>query len=136
MVQSLVGSCVVTMAGGLLASKSQGVAPSTVMKKFVGLSGLLGSESTSEKYNLRCLTGSSVSSPSKRCACAFLKTAGILKGGSGASWLVWIVAKGRVGSLFPTGPVFTFRGRKVAFFTLFPGPVTMNSALAAGASRM
>src|SRR5437660_9097527 len=41
------------MAGGLLASKSTGVAPSTVMKKFVGLSGLLGSESTSEKYNLR-----------------------------------------------------------------------------------
>ena len=32
------------MAGGLLAENKVGVAPSTVMKKFVGLSGLFGSE--------------------------------------------------------------------------------------------
>ena len=33
----------------IIGSNGVGVAPSTVMKKFVGLAGLLGSESTSEK---------------------------------------------------------------------------------------
>ncbi len=49
MVQSSTEPWVVTIAGGLVAANKVGVAPSTVMKKLVGLNGLLGSESTSEK---------------------------------------------------------------------------------------
>ncbi len=55
------------MAGGLLASNSVGVAPSTVMKKFVGLVfGLLGSCSTSEKYSVRVAVGVRLASPANR----------------------------------------------------------------------
>src|ERR1700724_502359 len=48
-VQSSTEPWVVTIAGGLVGANRGGVAPSTVMKKFVGLSGLFGSERTSEK---------------------------------------------------------------------------------------
>jgi hypothetical protein len=48
-IQSSTAPCVVMIPGGLSASNSTGVAPSTVMKKFVGLFGSFGFDSTSEK---------------------------------------------------------------------------------------
>src|SRR5215831_15668821 len=65
-VQSSTEPCVVVIAGGLLGSNSVGVAPSTVMKKLVGLAGSLGSEITSEKYNVRLRLGVTEASPANR----------------------------------------------------------------------
>src|SRR6185437_14519368 len=65
-VQSSTEPCVVVIAGGLLGSNSVGVAPSTVMKKFVGLDGSLGSDITSEKYSVRFAVGVAVASPANR----------------------------------------------------------------------
>src|SRR5579884_1664525 len=66
MIQSSTWPCVVTIAGGKVGSNMTGVAPSTVIKKFVGLAGSLGSEMTSEKYSLRVVFTAAVARPSNR----------------------------------------------------------------------
>jgi len=50
----------------VVGSNSVGVAPSTVMKKLVGLEGSLGLEITSEKYRVRAAVGVAVANPAKR----------------------------------------------------------------------
>jgi hypothetical protein len=67
MVHSSTAPCVVTTAGDSFGSKTLGVAPSTVIKKFVGLAGSLGSDSTSEKYNFLLVLTGVLHTPSKRC---------------------------------------------------------------------
>lgn len=52
--------------GRIKALNDVGVRPSTLIKKFVGLAGSVGSESTSEKYRVRCTAGFAVASPTNR----------------------------------------------------------------------
>src|SRR5579862_4836052 len=109
MVQSSTDPCLVVMAGGLSGRNTVGVAPSAVMKKFVGPSGLSGSASTSEKYRLRRVVGLIVRSPAKRGRPGVPEMWATVNGGAGACGLVSIMASGGVGWLSPSGPVAILR---------------------------
>src|SRR5579862_5958173 len=116
MVQSSTEPWVVTIDGGLFGSNRVGVAPSTVMKKFVGLAGLEGSDTTSEKYSVRAAVGVVVARFENNAPGTVPE--GLSETGrGGATELVWITANGRVGSLSPNGPVSIFNVWKMALFT-------------------
>src|SRR5437660_6157531 len=123
-------------AGGLLASKSTGVAPSTVMKKLVGLLGSAGLEMTSEKYSVLLAVTVAVDRPSNLCALGVETVADTASSLSPSPSLsvpkVLMVANGRCGSLSPAGPVGIFRVISWARFNVEGGGDTMHSTSAEG----
>src|SRR4051812_803960 len=127
MTQSSTDPCVVVIAGGLFGSNRVGVAPSTVMKKFVGLAGLVGSEMTSEKYSLRCVVGLAAASPANLVPVKG-PVADSIVGSDGPFVAFCRMATVLSGSLSPAGPVSTLRVFNTALLTAADGPVTMNSA--------
>jgi hypothetical protein len=84
---------------------------------------------------VRVIEERALDSPSKRCRLGGRDGSGVRDKASSSS-VVAMLASGRVGSLSPPGPVSTFKVTKFAALTLGPGLATMNSARAAGASRM
>src|SRR5690349_14048981 len=105
------------------------------MKKFVGLDGSLGSEITSEKYNVRLSVGVTEASPANRLP-SVTPFADSVMGSPDEEVEAWMIARGRVGSLSPAGPVSMFCVWKTALWTAAVGAVTMNSARPAGGIRM
>ena len=102
--------------------------------KTVGLFGLFGSDGFSEKYSFRSCAGLTFASHTEVSGAGGAAEAGSVERGSGASAFAIIVAKGRVGSFSPAGPVSTLRVIKLACAPA-GGALKTKSILPAGGIR-